>query len=188
MPSAIDATIGGVGSNSYLTLADFAVIADDGPYAATFTAATADDRTRALLQATARLELEKWLGVRVTDTQALAWPREYVIDPDKSGTNVGSTLARPYDLVVYLPTTTIPNRIKVGVAELALQILEAGTADLFAPDTTREVTREKVDVIEVEYAAASSRRTEDALDRWPRVMRAIQPLLDRINSNRVVRA
>ncbi len=188
MPSTIDATVGGAASNSYLSLADFATIADDGPYAATYTAASVPDRTRALLQATARLDLEKWLGVRVTDTQALAWPREYVIDPDKSGTNVGSTLARPYDVVVYLPTTTIPARIKTGTAELALQILAAGTADLFAPDTTREVTREKVDVIEVEYASASSRRTEDALDRWPRVFRAILPLLDRISANRVVRA
>ncbi len=187
MPSTIDATVGGSASNSYLSLADFALLADDGPYAATFVAADEAAQTRALLQATARLDLEKWYGVRVTDTQALAWPREYVIDPDKSGTNVGSTLARPYDLVVYLPTTTIPGRIRTGCAELALQILST-SGDLFAPDTTRETVREKVDVIEIEYASASSRRSEDSLDRWPRVARAIAPLLDRVTMNRVVRA
>jgi hypothetical protein len=188
MPSTIDATVGGSASNSYLSLADFAALADDGPLSAVYTAATADNRTRALLQATARLDLEMWTGVRVSQAQALAWPRNYAVDPDQTSTNIGSTFARPYDLVVYLSASTIPDRIRSATAELALQILQAGAGvDLFAADETRDYTRAKVDVIEVEYAT-SGRAKEDALSRFPRVFRAIQPLLDTQSANRVVRA
>ena len=188
MPSAIVSAVGGSASNSYLSLADFAVLADDGPLSAVFTAADVPNRTRALLQATARLDLESWTGVRVTTSQALAWPRNYAIDPDQTNTNVGSTYARPYDLVVYLAATIIPDRIRSATCELALLMLQAGTGvDLFAVDDTRAYTKAKVDVIEVEYAT-SGRVKEDALARFPRVLRAIQPLLDTRLSGVVQRA
>jgi hypothetical protein len=188
MPSAIDATVGGSASNSYLSLADFATLADNGPLSAVFTAASVDDRTRALLQATERLDLEAWTGVRVSQSQALAWPRNYAVDPDRTNTNVGSTFARPYDLVVYLPSTTIPDRIRSATAELALLMLQAGVGvDLFAVDETRDYVRTKVDVLEVEYATAGRDR-EDALSRFPRVMRAVAPLLDTRTTGRVQRA
>jgi hypothetical protein len=187
MPSALVTTVGGSTSNSYLSLVDFAALADDGPLAAVYTAASVDERTRALLQATARLDLEVWTGVRVSQSQRLAWPRNYAIDPDRTNTNVGSTYARPYDMVVYLPSTTIPDRIRSGCAELALQILQAGPGvDLFARDDTRDYTRAKLDVLEVEYAPGRSR--EDALTNYPRVSRAITPLLDARTANQVTRA
>lgn len=185
MPSALVATVGGANSNSYLTLSEFAALADDGPSHAVYTAATDDDRTRALLQATQRLGLEKWQGVRVTTSQALAWPRSYVVDPDKTGNIDGSTMARPTDLVVYYPITTIPDRIRSATAELALVILGT-TGDLFARDETRDYVRAKVDVIEVEYKDAP-RLSTDSLANFPRVQRAIAPLLDTYAGSAVVR-
>lgn len=180
-------TVGGSTSNTYLSLVEFAALADDGPNAAVFTAASVPDQTRALLQATERLDYEMWTGVRVSQSQALAWPRNYAIDPDKTNTNVGSTYARPYDVVVYLAATTIPDRVRSACAELALAILGAGSGvDLFAEDDTRDYVRTKVDVIEVEYAT-SGRDREDALTRFPRVYRAIAPLLDRTSASTVQR-
>ena len=184
MPSALVSTVGGSASNSYLSLAELASLADDGPGAAIVTAATVADQTRALLQATTRLGYEAWTGVRVNQTQALAWPRNYAVDPDKTNTNVGSTYARPYDLVTYLNATTIPDRIRSACAELAIAILRAGSSvDLFAFDASRYYTSAKVDVLEVAYRDALQAPKEDSLERYPRVMRAIRPLLDaRMNS------
>lgn len=186
MPSAIVSTVGGSASNSYLSLAELVALSDDGPNAASVTAASVANQTRALLQATQRLEREMWTGVRVTQTQALAWPRNYAVDPDKTNTNVGSTYARPFDLVVYLSATTIPDRIRSACAELAIQVLLAGSGiDLFARDETRFYKSTRVDVIEVVYADTVPR--EDSLDRFPRVIRAIRPLLDLRTANKVIR-
>ena len=187
MPSALVTTVGGSASNSYLSLAELATLSDDGPNATVVTAASVADQTRALIQATARLDLEVWTGVRVSQSQKLAWPRNYAVDPDKTATNIGSTYARPYDMVVYLNSTTLPARIRSACAALAVPILTAGSGvDLFAVDATRNYTRTKVDVLEVEYAAGRPR--EDALSTFPRVYRAIQPLLDQRQLNRVQRA
>jgi hypothetical protein len=44
--------------------------------------ATTDQRNRALFTATQRLDRERFLGARSTDTQALQWPRTGVRKPD----------------------------------------------------------------------------------------------------------
>ena len=176
MPSPIVSTVGGSSSNSYLALVEFAALADDGPNAAVFTSASVPDQTRALLQATARLDLEPFAGTRASTTQKLAWPRAYVPDPDRRLDYEAFGGRDPLGYVQTIDSTIVPDRIRSACAELALQILRAGSGvDLFAVDETRDYTRAKVDVLEVEYAA--SRAREDALDRFPRVMRAIRPLL-----------
>ena len=85
MAISIDATVGGANANSYLTLADAQAIVDGFVQDADVTAwatATTDQKNRALFTATQRLDRERYLGARATDTQALQWPRTGVRKPD----------------------------------------------------------------------------------------------------------
>jgi hypothetical protein len=85
MAISIDATVGGANANSYLTLAAAQAIIDGFVEDADVTAwasATTDQKNRALFTATQRLDRERFLGARATDTQALQWPRTGVRKPD----------------------------------------------------------------------------------------------------------
>ena len=73
---------------------------------------------------------ERWRGARVTDTQALDWPRTGVI--------VG-----PFPVA----TDVVPVEVQKACAILALKAIK-GDLD---PDPTQAVKRTKVDVIEKEY-------------------------------------
>jgi hypothetical protein len=85
MAISIDATVGGANANSYLTLEAAQAIIDGFVEDADVTAwasATTDQKNRALFTATQRLDRERFLGARATDTQALQWPRTGVRKPD----------------------------------------------------------------------------------------------------------
>lgn len=77
----------------------------------------------------------RWLGYRNTTTQALSWPRSQVPFPD------GGVYA-------YYANDAVPTEVKNACAELALK----AAAGELAPDIEQRVKREKVDVLEVEYA------------------------------------
>ena len=85
MAITINASVGAADANSYLTLADAQAIIDGFVEDADVTAwasATTDQKNRALFTATQRLDRERFLGARATDTQALQWPRTGVRKPD----------------------------------------------------------------------------------------------------------
>jgi hypothetical protein len=85
MAITIVATPGAANANSYLTLAEAQAIIDGFVQDADVTAwasATTDQKNRALFSATQRLDRERFLGARATDTQALQWPRTGVRKPD----------------------------------------------------------------------------------------------------------
>ena len=85
MAVVIDATVGGANANSYLTLADATTIIDgfvQDPDVQHWNSGNTDSRNRALFTATQRLDRERFLGARATDTQALQWPRTGVRKPD----------------------------------------------------------------------------------------------------------
>jgi hypothetical protein len=85
MAIVIVATPGAADANSYLTLAAAQLIIDGFVQDADVTAwatATTDQKNRALFSATQRLDRERFLGARATDTQALQWPRTGVRKPD----------------------------------------------------------------------------------------------------------
>ena len=75
----------------------------------------------------------RWLGDRVSPDQVLSWPRSGAI---VFGYQLGSA--------------TIPEAVKAAQIEMAFK---AAAGDL-NPDITTGVTKEKVDVIELEYDAA----------------------------------
>ena len=106
-------------------------------------AALASDtvREQCLRKATDYMEQvyrSRWQGCRVSETQALSWPRYNV---EVEGYAIDSDI--------------VPTEIKNACAELALR---ASAADL-NPDLTQGVAREKVGQIEVEYDKASPQFT-----------------------------
>jgi len=124
---SIDATVGGVTSNSYATLLEAAAYHDARIPLPTPWVATGDVPTRALIMATRVLETlsvanralrvdgqsryyytnRAWTGTPATTTQRLAWPRTGM--RDRNGNDILSTV--------------IPQDLKDATAELAGQLL-----------------------------------------------------------------
>jgi hypothetical protein len=129
MAIAIDATIGSATANSYITLADAQAIVDGMVEDADVTAwatATTDQKNRALYSATQRLDRERYLGARATDTQALQWPRTGVRKPD---TYINTySIGFPFRITTdYYTDTEIPDQIKR--AQVALAVFLNNNAD-----------------------------------------------------------
>lgn len=83
MAATIDETVGGENANSYVTLAEADAFFEEQALSTAWDAAADDDKNRALISATRRLDQEDFRGVPVnsltgkasSDTQALQWPR-----------------------------------------------------------------------------------------------------------------
>lgn len=87
----------------------------------------------------------RWKGVRVSATQALDFPRNFMEREDYEASSLNG-----YQMIggnYYYPSDNVPAEVKTSCAELALK---ANSGEL-APDLSRATIREKVDVIEVEY-------------------------------------
>lgn len=124
-------------------------------------AATDDTKNRALVEATRELDVLAWDGWRTNDVQALSWPRDWVVNPDDPNGQ-------------YYADNIIPQRVKDACMELANQFIVAGTSDVASLDSSVGVKREKVDVLETEYDPGYKKY---GLDRFPRVMGWVRPLL-----------
>jgi hypothetical protein len=122
MAVVIVATPGAANANSYLTLADAQAIIDGFVQDADVTAwatATTDQKNRALFTATQRLDHERYLGARATDTQSLQWPRTGVRKPD---TYINTyAVGFPFRITTdYFTDTEIPTQIQYAQAVLAV--------------------------------------------------------------------
>ena len=124
MAVTIDATAGDASANSYITLSDAQAIVDGMVEDADVTAwasATDDQKNRALYTATQRLDRERFIGARATDTQALQWPRTGVRKPD-TYVNTYAT-GFPFRISAdYYTDTEIPDQIKRAQIELAVYL------------------------------------------------------------------
>jgi hypothetical protein len=125
MPTAIVATAGDATANSYITVAEGDTFAGDVLPTPAWSAATSDNKIRALLAATARLDELEWIGAQAATTQALAWPR--------TGAKCGE---KDY------ASTVIPAEVKRGTFDLANLLLSDITTDPFS--TVAQVTGELV--------------------------------------------
>jgi hypothetical protein len=124
MAVVIDATVGGANANSYLTLADAQAIIDgfvEDADVQHWNTGNTDSRNRALFTATQRLDRERFLGARATDTQALQWPRTGVRKPD---TYINTyAVGFPFRITTdYFTDTEIPVQIKYAQAVLAVYL------------------------------------------------------------------
>ena len=124
MAVTIDATAGDTSANSYITLSDAQAIVDGMVEDADVTAwasATDDQKNRALYTATQRLDRERFIGARATDTQALQWPRTGVRKPD----TYVNTYATGFPFRIsedYFTDTEIPDQIKRAQVVLAVYL------------------------------------------------------------------
>ena len=114
MAITIDATVGGAAANSYITLSEAnstieGLIIDDDVQA--WISATDDNKNRALFTAAVRIDRERFLGARVTNTQALQWPRQGVRKPD---TYINTySIGFPFRISTdYFAETEIPEQVK----------------------------------------------------------------------------
>jgi hypothetical protein len=124
MAIAINATVGSASANSYLTLAAAQEIIDGFVQDADVTAwasATTDQKNRALFTATQRLDRERFLGARATDTQALQWPRTGVRKPD---TYINTyAVGFPFRITTdYYTDSEIPQQVQYAQVVLAVYL------------------------------------------------------------------
>lgn len=129
-------------SNSFVSVAAAdAYVADRGVTG--WGALTNQVKEQALIRATDFLEAtyrSAWKGFRNTEAQALSWPR--------------------YDVFVDLflvASNIVPAPVARATIEMALRAVT--NTDLI-PDTGRTITREKVDVIEINYSEFGPRGTQ----------------------------
>ncbi len=107
----LDATAGGISSDSYVTLAfadNYSV--NDRRYTTDFQAASDADKETVIRQATIELDAMNWKGtiVDTTTPQALRWPRSGVYSLDD----------------VLFSTTAIPLWLQRATAELAIGLFD----------------------------------------------------------------
>lgn len=122
MAIVIVATPGAANANSYLALADAQAIIDglvEDADVQHWGSGNTDSRNRALYTATQRLDRERFLGARATDTQALQWPRTGVRKPD---TYINTyAVGFPFRISTdYFTDTEIPTQIKYAQTILAV--------------------------------------------------------------------
>jgi hypothetical protein len=124
MAVTIDATAGGANANSYLTLTatnDFVDAMVQNADVTDWGTGTTDSRNRALAYAAQRLDRERFLGARATETQAMQWPRTGVRRPD---TYINTySVGFPFRVTTdYYTDTEIPYEIKRAQVELAVYL------------------------------------------------------------------
>ena len=124
MAISIDATVGGASANSYITLADAnsiieGLVADDD--VAAWDGSSNDNKNRALYTAAVRVDRERFLGARVTNTQALQWPRQGVRKPD---TYINTySIGFPFRISTdYFAETEIPEQVQKAQVILAVYL------------------------------------------------------------------
>jgi hypothetical protein len=102
---------------------------------------TTTTQSAALIRATYLMENYDWIGTKALSTQPLEWPRRNVTDKNN----------------FYISSTVIPLQIKWIQAELAYRFLN-GDDPLPDNDTTGNVIREKVDVVEIQYDSGGAQQ------------------------------
>jgi hypothetical protein len=128
-------------AESYISVADADTYHANRGNAAWAALAT-DAKEQALRSATDYMRQNyrlRWIGMHVSITQALDWPRAWVPIVDSPGGYQG--------FPTYLALDVVPTEVKSACAELALRASSAA----LTPDVGPQVTREQVGPISVDY-------------------------------------
>ncbi|MDD3921340.1 MAG: hypothetical protein PHO41_09245 [Eubacteriales bacterium] len=112
-----------VGTNSYISVADATTYLDNNLYITEWTAASADDKSRAVIMATRKIDRLTLTGAKKLATQALEFPRAYVYDTRYTSDN--QTIAALTDEGWYTETD-VPQAVLDAVCEEALALLQSG--------------------------------------------------------------
>jgi len=101
---AIDYTVGGPTSNSYVSLAEAEAYFSDRMHSSAWYDLSTSDREKLLITSSSMLDwYVSWKGTKATQDQAMDWPRVGVITSDGP-----------------IPSDVIPAQVKVAVYELSL--------------------------------------------------------------------
>ena len=170
MAVVIDATVGGANANSYLTLANAQAIIDgfvEDDDVMHWNSGNTDSRNRALFTATQRLDRERFLGARATDTQALQWPRTGVRKPD---TYINTyAVGFPFRITTdYFTDTEIPTQIKYAQAVLAVFLHNnTGALGLSGLEDYKNVKIGSIDVTpNLGYGAVGADKVPPLMERY----------------------
>lgn len=148
---------------------------------AAWAALSTGDKEANLRKATDYIEevyRSRWKGTRLTASQALSWPREWVVREDFYST--GLTPPDSVDGSFYYPSDIVLPEVQRACAELALR---ASTGEL-APDLDRPTTSEQVGPIAVTYAVGAREYV-----RYRAIDNLLAPFLTATgNSMKIVRA
>lgn len=146
MPSAIEASVGHVDANSYVTLAEAVTYFGDRLHKTAWASAGSGDKTAALIWAARVIDSRiEWMGQRSSSTQAMSWPRAYVPDPDPAYLPDDS-------LYGYIPIDVIPSDIKVAQFEMALALI---SGDITAQPSTTGINSLAVGSLKLDFAGNS---------------------------------
>jgi hypothetical protein len=101
---AIDSTVGGIASNSYVSLAEAVAYFADRIHAGNWYDLSTNDREKVLITSTSIIDwYVDWKGSKTSQEQAREWPRTGVITSDGS-----------------IPSDVIPIQVKVAVYAFSL--------------------------------------------------------------------
>ena len=140
MAVTIIATAGAVDANSYVTYSDARAYFTTRIDYSAWEDAEGDDQKAALVLATSLLDTAyTWVGVKVSDDQALRWPRSGVVDRD----------GFPVD------SATIPAFLADATAEFALMLL---ADDRLKDPDTQGFSQIKVGPLYMQVARGDRRR------------------------------
>jgi hypothetical protein len=142
------------GVNSYATVAEADSYFLDRLDAAIWTAADATRKAQALITASLLLNDQKWIGIAVSDSQSLAFPRSGSYFDSMMGTEV------------ILTEDEVPSRVISATYELALHLLTNGNV----LDDTGSVRNMAVGAISLEVIQNANKLNAN-------VKRLIKPLL-----------
>jgi len=130
---AIDAEVGGVSANSYVSIADADLFFETRSYASAWTSASDENKEATLVQATRVVNISYYfLGSISSQTQALRWPRSSVYDQD----------GRLY------ADDALPKPLKDAVCDFALYILQS---DLLADDSASLIDEMEIGPIRLDF-------------------------------------
>lgn len=136
MAIAVDATIGGAASNSYIDVAAADQIMEYRQTTfAVWSALSDDQKGAALISATQMFDALDWKGIRAAEGQSLRWPRSGVYDLD------GYAIA----------DDAIPSDVQEAVADYAYTVSQG---DQFQATGLEGFSEIKVDVINLKLDAS----------------------------------
>lgn len=143
-------------ANSYASVVDGDAYHDGHLYATAWTAATTENKEKALVFATRLLDAEfRFKGVKASTTQALQWPRAECRDPDGDD---------------YLASDAVPHAVVQATCELARELL--------VKDRTAAPPGEGLKYLNV----GSTQTGYDKTDTPPVITRVAQAMLAKLGS------
>lgn len=173
MAFTFDSTIGGATSNSYVSVTE----ADDyfsGHFSGfdKWDALDTTEKQRILVQSTNRLDEEKFGGQKRTTTQALQWPRTFILDRDAlvSDTNTAEGIGGR----TYRDDTILPRELKQATCEQALQYIKLRDGDFTYEDDDVEVIGQ-VEIGPLKYTMRPNLKSNRLCTNAKRLLKAIGP-------------